>query len=158
MDWNKEIKLEDISKAIRKNPIGVFFILLAVVIAFTIAVAVNLNKPNVPASASSAPDGVSVDALPQTERKSESRSAISFDKNPFESDVLSNAYLTGVMSVEGGYKTAIIVSDYGSFVVRQHDQIGKTKWVVKEITDSEVTVKNGDAELKIAFKDDKDED
>ncbi|HAN44288.1 MAG TPA: hypothetical protein DCP97_02750, partial [Ruminococcaceae bacterium] len=84
--------------------------------------------------------------------------AISFDKNPFESDVLSNAYLTGVMSVEGGYKTAIIVSDYGSFVVRQHDQIGKTKWVVKEITDSEVTVKNGDAELKIAFKDDKDED
>jgi len=156
MDWNKEIKLDDISKAIRKNPIGVFFILLIIVIASIIAVAVNLNKPSVPAAASSAPEGLAVDALPQTERKADARAAISFDKNPFEQDVLSNAYLTGVMSVEGGYKTAIIVSDYGSFVVRQHDQIGKTKWTVNEITDSEVTVKNGDAELKIIFKDDKD--
>lgn len=65
--------------------------------------------------------------------------------------MIANAKLTGVFYNSDGFRTAILKTEYASYIVQVGDYVGDSTWLVEEITDSDATFSTGDKVRTIAL-------
>lgn len=86
--------------------------------------------------------GDSVDVLPILERSEGETLADGVD--PFSEDVIANAKIKGILYNSDGYRTAIVATEYASYVLQVGSYVGSSSWLVDEITDNAVTFSIGE--------------
>lgn len=137
-------KENPISKFFQKNPkMKIIVAAIAVVVSLAVAVTIILTYKN------SSPDldtnvtaneNAAVDILPETERDiGETVNG----EDPFDENALNAAKLTGIYDFYG-YKTATLQTSSKSYTLREGDSVGKSDWIVSEITDSSIKIALGD--------------
>lgn len=105
---------------------AIFVVIAAVVAAIFIVSGLRTETdvdPNMPAS------GTAVDVLPMLERSEGVSLADGVD--PFSEDVIANAKLTGVFYNSDGFRTAILKTEYASYIVQVGDYVGDSTWLVE---------------------------
>lgn len=125
---------------------AIFVVIAAIVAAIFIVSGLRTETdvdPNAPAS------GVSVNVLPMLERGESVSLADGVD--PFSEDVIANAKLTGIFYNSDGFRTAILKTEYASYIVQVGDYVGDSSWLVEEITDSDATFSTGEKVRTIAL-------
>lgn len=146
-------KGNSLTKFFEKNP-KMKIILPAVIVAIALAVAVIIIISGVNTDTELGEDvtvaGQSVAVLPQLERNESETLADGVD--PFAEDVIANAKITGIVDNSDGYKTAILKTEYASYIVQAGDYVGGSEWLVESITDTEVTCSIGEKVRTIQFK------
>lgn len=129
---------------------AVFLVIAAAVAAVFIIQGVKTETgvdPDKPVS------GMSVDVLPMLERNEAVSLADGVD--PFSEDVIANAKLTGILYNSDGFRTAILQTEYASYIVQVGDYVGDSTWLVEEITDTSATFSTGDKLRTVALPSDK---
>lgn len=127
---------------------AIFLVIAAVVAAVFIVSGIKTETdvdPNVPAA------GTAVDVLPMLERNESVSLADGVD--PFAEDVIANAKLTGIFYNSDGFRTAILQTEYASYIVQVGDYVGDSTWLVEEITDSDATFSTGEKVRTISLPD-----
>ncbi len=132
-------------KFFEKNPkmkiiIPAIFVAIAALVAAVFIVSGLRTEtdvdPNTPAA------GTAVDVLPMLERREGVSLADGVD--PFAEDVIANAKLTGIFYNSDGFRTAILKTEYASYIVQVGDYVGDSTWLVEDITDSDATFSTGE--------------
>ncbi|MGN0571598.1 MAG: hypothetical protein ACI4K9_05415 [Candidatus Fimenecus sp.] len=128
-----------------KNPkmkiiIPAIFLIIAAVVAAVFIVSGLKTETDVDPNIQAA--GISVDVLPMIERSEGVSLADGVD--PFAEDVIANAKLTGIFYNSDGFRTAILQTEYASYIVQVGDYVGDSTWLVEEITDSDATFSTGE--------------
>ena len=123
-----------------KNPklkiiIPAIFLLIAASVA--VVLIISGAKTETEVDPNSIPAGLQVDVLPMLERGEGATLADGVD--PFAEDVIANATLTGILYNSDGFRTAILKTEYASYIVQVGDYVGESSWLVEEITDSSAT-------------------
>lgn len=128
----------------------IFIIFFLPVIAMIIIIAVALILRAVKSPAEKIPADVTGDyiyVLPIKERPADNILPAD-DKDPFSGSGTPALYLGGIIYNPDGKSNAVILTADKSYVVQQGDLIGKTGWVVNEITADTVTIiKNEKSEI-----------
>lgn len=128
-----------------KNPkmkiiIPAIFVVIAAVVAAVFIVSGLRTETDVPTDIQTA--GLAVDVLPMLERGESVSLAEGVD--PFAEDVIANAKLTGIFYNSDGFRTAILQTEYASYIVQVGDYVGDSTWLVEDITDSDATFSTGE--------------
>lgn len=128
-----------ITKFFEKNP-KMKIIIPAIILLISVAVAIAIIISGVTADTELAPEvsvaGQSVEVLPQLERTT---APIGEGVDPFSEDVIANATLTGIVYNSAGYRTAIVNTQYASYVLQAGDYVSTSSWLVEDITDNSIT-------------------
>lgn len=125
----------------------IFLVIAAIVAAVFIFSGINTDTDVDP---NSVPAGASVDVLPMLERNEGVTLADGVD--PFAEDVIANAKLTGIFYNSDGFRTAILQTEYASYIVQVGDYVGDSTWLVDEITDSDATFSTGEKVRTISLE------
>lgn len=123
-------------------PVIALIIIIAIVLILRI---VNPQVEDIPVSAA----GDYIYVLPIKERAADNIPVAG--KDPFSSGGTSALYLGGIMYNPDGTSNAIILSAEKSYVVLQNEIIGKTGWMVTEITADTVTIIKNDKTEKLTM-------
>ncbi len=125
----------------------IFLVIAAIVAAVFIFSGIGTDTDVDP---NSVPAGASVDVLPMLERGEGVSLADGVD--PFAEDVIANAKLTGIFYNSDGFRTAILQTEFASYIVQVGDYVGDSSWLVEEITDSDATFSTGEKVRTISLE------
>lgn len=128
-----------------KNPkmkiiIPAIFVVIAAVVAAVFIVSGIRTETDVPPEVQAA--GPAVDVLPMIERSEGVSLADGVD--PFAEDVIANAKLKGIFYNSDGFRTAILQTEYASYIVQVGDYVGDSTWLVEDISDTSATFSTGE--------------